>query len=331
MIECVNMNIWQKIVKKKRPFFVLAPMADVTDSPFRQIISACGTPDLFYTEFISADGLASAGYDRLIRHLKFSKKEKPIIAQFFSSNPENIYKAAKLAVKLGFDGVDINMGCPDKKIIKSGGGAALIKNFELAKEIILATKRGAGKLPVSVKTRIGYSQIITEAWIGNIIKARPDAIIVHGRTMKEMSKVSCHWDEIAKAAKLIKKAGIVAIGNGDVLSIDEGTEKAKKYSLDGIMIGRGIFQNPWVFNKKIDPNDIKPKDRIGLALRHIKLFKKFWGNDRNYDNLKKFYKIYISGWPGAKELRTRLMNTKNLAEAIKVTKPSHIESSSLGD
>jgi len=258
------MNIWQKIAKKKKPFFVLAPMADVTDSPFRQVISACGAPDLFYTEFISADGLASVGYDRLIRHLKFSKKEKPIIAQFFSSNPENIYKVAKLAVKLGFDGVDINMGCPDKKIIKSGGGAALIKDFKLAKEIIIAAKRGAGKLSVSVKTRIGYSQIITEAWINNIIEAKPDAIIVHGRTMKEMSKVSCHWDEIAKAAKLIKKAGIVAIGNGDVLNIADGIKKAREYRLDGIMIGRGIFQNPWIFNKKIDPSNIKPKDRIEL-------------------------------------------------------------------
>ncbi len=315
------MNFWQKLSKKRKPFFVLAPMADVTNAVFRQVILKTGKPDVFYTEFTSVDGLCSEeGYPKLIKNLKFSKKEKPIVVQYFGTKPENFYKCAKLAKKLGFDGIDINMGCPDKKVEKQGAGAKLILNPKLAREIIEATKRGSGKLPVSVKTRIGFNEIITEKWIKEIIKAKPDAIIVHGRTRKQLSLVPANWDEIEKAAKLIRKAGIVAIGNGDVVSLDDGRQKAKEYGLDGIMVGRGIFNNPWIFNEKYNGCHCAMaaivKDRVKLAIYHIKLFEKFWKNERNYDNLKKFYKMYISGWPGAKVLRAKLMNTSNFAEAL---------------
>jgi tRNA-dihydrouridine synthase len=319
------MNFWQKLSNKKKPFFVLAPMADVTDAVFRQVVIKTGKPDVFYTEFTSVDGLCSnIGRRRLIKNLRFSKNEKPIVAQFFGTKPENFYVCAKLAKKLGFDGIDINMGCPDKKVERQGAGAKLILNPKLAREIIEATKRGAGALPVSVKTRIGFNEVITVKWIKEIIKAKPDAVIVHGRTRKELSLVPADWREIGKAAKIVKKAGIIAIGNGDVYSLDDGKNKAKKYGLDGIMIGRGIFQNPWIFNPKINLKDVEPNVRIKLAIYHIKLFKRFWKDTRNYDNLKKFYKIYISGWPAcasrpsAKSLRTKLMNTSNIAEALSI-------------
>ena len=302
-------NFWQKL---RKPFFVLAPMSDVTDTVFRQIILKCGRPDVFYTEFVSCDGLCSEGREELLKSLKFNKKEKPIVVQFFGSKPENFYKCAKLAQKLGFDGIDINMGCPDKKVEKQNAGAKLILNPKLAKRIIEETKRGAGKLPISVKTRIGYNEIITEKWISEIIKVKPDVIIIHGRTKKEMSKAPAHWDEIGKAAKLIKKAGIIAIGNGDVKNLKDGEQKAKKYGLDGIMVGRGIFENPWFFNTKIDIKDKNPPDRIKLLLNHVTLFNKTYKGTKNFNMLKKFFKIYIFGWKEAKNLRNQLMAAKNI-------------------
>ncbi len=325
----------------------MAPMADVTDSAFRQIIIECGRstgltvnkPDVFYTEFVSADGLCSKeGKPRLMPHLKFKKNEHPIVAQFFGANPENFYKCAQLAVKLGFDGIDINMGCPAGKIVKHDSGAGLIRTPELAKKIIRETKRGAGGLPVSVKTRIGYNKIITEEWVSHLIEAKPDAIIIHGRTSKEMSKVPNHWDEIGKAAVLCRKAGIPIIGNGDIFSYADGLKKAKQYGLDGIMVGRAIFSNPWFFNPSIDPSTKTLAERIKLVKKHLKLFTELWGKEKHpapslsadhhsekgrawsgasFDVMKKFFKIYISGFDGAKELRIRLMQAKNKKEADK--------------
>lgn len=311
-------NFWTKLTHrqaqgKKAPFFVLAPMTDVTDSAFRQIVLSCGKPDVFYTEFVSCDGLCSEkGRPKLIPHLKFKDSERPIVAQFFGSKPENFYKCARLAKKLGFDGIDINMGCPDRKVVKQGGGAALILKPELAKEIIRETKRGARDLPISVKTRIGFNSITTEEWTSHLVEAKPAAIIVHGRTKKEMSKVPAHWGEIGKAAAVAHKAGIPIIGNGDVLSYQEGIQKAKQYKLDGIMVGRGIFSNPWLFNRKIDPASKTPEEKVKLLKRHIKLFTELWGNDKNFNAMKKFFKIYITD----KKLRMKLMEAKNAGQAL---------------
>ncbi len=332
----------------------MAPMADVTDSAFRQIICDTGKPDVLYTEFVSCDGLchvmeatpadakAMAGKAKLMPHLQFKENERPIVAQFFGSKPENFYKCAQLAVKLGFDGIDINMGCPSGKIVKHDSGAGLIRNPELAKEIIQETKRGAPNLPVSVKTRIGYNKIITEEWIARLIEAKPSAIIVHGRTMKEMSKVHAHWDEIGKAGVLCRKAGIPIIGNGDVMTYVEGLEKAKQYDLDGIMVGRGIFYNPWFFDPSIDPTTKTPAEKIKLLIKHVELFVGLWGSEKHFDVMKKFFKIYISGprsagdfdpatpndsaivneasWEGAKGLRIKLMGAKNSSQVEKILK-----------
>lgn len=319
-------------------------MADVTDMAFRQIITSCAKPDVLFTEFVSADGLCSSrflpnqndlaeksrildfiiaeriksgekGRLKLLKHLAFKENERPIVAQFFGATPENFYKCAQLAVELGFDGIDINMGCPAGKIVKNDSGAGLILNPKLAKEIIRETKRGADGLPVSVKTRIGYNKIITEEWVSHLIEAEPAAIIIHGRTQKEMSKVPVHWDEIGKAAILCHQAGIPVIGNGDITTYQEGLEKAEQYKLDGIMVGRGIFSNPWFLDPSIVPATKTPKERMELLKKHISLFMELWGNNKSFGVMKRFFKVYISNWEDAKELRAELMKTKTASEA----------------
>lgn len=304
-------NFWEKLDK---PFTVLAPMANVTDWAFRKVVADCGRPDVFFTEFVSADGMV---YDktRFERELYFEKKEKPIVAQFFGSKPENFYKVAQMAVEMGFDGIDINMGCPDRSVEKQGAGAALIKNPKLAQEIIKTVKRAvkdAGSdIPVSVKTRIGYNTIATEEWFPHLLEMEPAAIIIHGRTRKEMSAVPAHWDEIGKVAQMAKGTKTLVIGNGDVSSLAEAREKAAEYGLDGIMVGRGIFANPWFFNEKVDIKVIEPKERIALLKKHLKFFIKLWGNNKNFDTMKRFFKVYVADWPGAKDLRAELMLAKS--------------------
>lgn len=311
-------NFWQKL---NRPFTVLAPMANVTDWAFRQIITETGRPDVFFTEFISADGINAMGYEKFKGELYFEENERPIVVQFFSANPENMYKAAKLAVRLGFDGIDINMGCPDKSIEKQGAGAALIKNPHLAVRIINETIRGAHStssgqagLPVSVKTRLGFNRI-EQGWLDVLLDTDITALSVHLRTRKEMSKVSAHWEEAENISKKAKKLGKLVIGNGDVLNLEDGLKKAKQFGLDGIMVGRGIFQNPWFFNEsKLYP--YSREERIKLLVKHMDNFEKLWSEGKNFDVLKRFFKIYINGFPGAKELRAELMNTHNKKEVV---------------
>lgn len=320
-------NFWQQLDK---PFFVLAPMANVTDWAFRQIVAKCGRPDVFYTEFLSCDGII---YDktRFEKELYFEKSERPIVVQFFSSKPDNFYKCAQLAQELAYDGIDINMGCPDRSVEKQGAGAALIKNPKLAQEIIKETKRGAGKLPVSVKTRIGYNKIETKEWIPKLLEMELAAITIHGRTRKEMSLVPAHWDEIGLAAEMAKGTETLIIGNGDVTDIKDAKQKADDYGLDGIMVGRGIFANPWFFNENINIDEITFTQRITLLLEHLELFTELWGNPstnpgqvKNFDNMKRFFKVYISGWsaqadrPGAKELRVKLMTAKNKQDVVDI-------------
>jgi len=292
-------------------------MANVTDWAFRKIVAKCGRPDVFYTEFLSCDGILH-DKTRFEKELYFEKSEKPIIVQFFGSKPENFYKCAQLAVELGFDGIDINMGCPDRSVEKQGAGAALIKNHKLAQEIIKETKRGAGNLPVSIKTRLGYNKIETRGWLPVLLETEPAALIIHGRTRKEMSKVPAHWDEIGIAAELAKDTETLIVGNGDVIDLNDARQKAKDYNLDGIMIGRGIFANPWFFNENINIEKIKPEQRIKLMVEHINLFLELWEEGENFDAMKKFFKVYISNWSGAKELRTKLMTVTNKQDVVDI-------------
>ncbi len=339
----MNQGFWSKL---KKPFFVLAPMADVTDIAFRGIIAkyslhgkAGGGPDVFWTEFVSADGLASPkGRAALMTDLAYTEAERPIVAQVFTSNPDNMRAAAKLILELGFDGLDINMGCPDRTIEKQGAGAALMKDFEIARKVIEAAKEGVdGKIPVSVKTRIGYNKDILEEWLSVLLECGPAAVTVHARTRKDMSKVPARWEAVERAVKLRDKlkSEALIIGNGDVRDIADGKQKALETGCDGIMIGRGIFGNPWLFanlarakgDRQVEhPDEISRaseieegcqptvKERLLVLVEHTELFEKLLGDKKNFSIMKKHYKAYAEGFPGAKELRVKLMDTKNSAE-----------------
>lgn len=309
------MNIWQELKSKHRPFFVLAPMDDVTDTVFRQIVAGHAPADLMMTEFANADGYCSEGKQAIMQRLALKPKEGPVVAQIWGIDPGNYFKMTKDLVGMGFVGVDINMGCPIKDMIKKGACSAMIQNPTLANEVIAATREGAGgKIPVSVKTRIGFDKIDTQSWIGNLLEQKLDAIIVHGRTRKEMSKVPAHWDEVAKAVELRDEiaADTVMVGNGDVLSREQGKELSKQTGVDGIMIGRGIFHNLFVFEEH--PKAHQPHELFKILLEHIKLYEKQWGSGRSYEPLKKFYKIYINGFDGASKIRADIMTTKNTSE-----------------
>jgi tRNA-dihydrouridine synthase len=308
-----------------KPFFVLAPMADVTDVPFRSVVSACGRPDVFYTEFVSAHGLASAGRERLMLDLALTKDDHPIVAQFFGTKPEHIAAAATLARELGFDGVDINMGCPDRSIMKQGAGAALIKNPQLAVELIHALRDGAGDMPIAVKTRLGtYATEEMDAWLSAVLSAKPDVLVIHGRTVKEMSKVPAHWDLIGRAAVMAHDAGALCVGNGDVMSHAQGVALATQYGVDGLMAGRGIFHNPWLFNPSVDPASITPQQRLRLLLQHTDAWVAHWGDRKSFDLMKKFYKVYVSGWPGAAALRAQIMECRT-PESVREIVNSHLD------
>jgi len=309
-------NIWHELPK---PFIALAPMDDVTDVVFRRVIGEVARPDVYFTEFVSVDALAhSRGRVTALHKLKFDKKEKPIIAQIWGVEINHYEIAAKMIAEMGFDGIDINMGCPQKKEVKMGAGAALITNPEKAAEIIAAVKRGAGKLPVSVKTRLGYHKIDTDNWIAHLLRQDLAALTVHTRTAKEMSEPPAHHEEFAKVVALRDKIApkTIIIGNGDIISRKHGAQIAAKYGLNGTMIGRGVFANTACFAEGGIVSDTK--DDIRLYLRHIALWQETWAGVKNPENLKKFAKMYIHGFDGASALRQTITRLKSLDE-IKAT------------
>lgn len=311
---------------------VLAPMADVTDTAFRSLFAKYGKPDVTWTEFVSADGLVMAPNDnpddsglssqqKLLKDLEYGDDERPIVAQLFSSHPEHMEKAAKLVQDLGYDGIDINMGCPDRSIEKQGCGSAMIKNPESAKAIIAAVKRGAPNIPVSVKTRIGYNKMDDfEGWITHLLKQDIACLTIHWRTRKEMSKVAAHWELAPRAVELRNQIApdTLIIGNGDVASLEDAQQKVDDTGVDGVMIGRGIFGNPWFFNKDVDRDtDISIEERLQVMLEHTKLFEERLSH-KSFAVMKKHYKAYVDGFPGAKELRVALMETQNSDEVRSV-------------
>ena len=310
------MNIWQEL---PRPFFVMAPLEGVADTVFRQIIASIAKPDLFVTEFTSADGLCSRGKDIVSQNVRFSLSEQPIIVQLWGKNPETMYEAAHAVSRMGFSGIDINMGCPDRAVMRSGCGAAMIDTPDSVKEVIDAVKKGSNGLPVSVKTRLGNKRII-DSWIPFLLEQDVDALTIHGRTVAELSKVPAHWDEIGKVVEMRNrfKCNTVIIGNGDVKDREEALDKAKTYGVDGVMIGRGIFQNLWAF----DPNGhiASPRELLDIMVLHIKLFDTTWGNQKNYAGIKKFYKMYMNGFHDATSWRDRFMATNTPQEALGLAK-----------
>ena len=296
-------------------------MSNVTDSAFRFLFAKYGKPDVSWTEFVSVDGLVSRGREHLLIDLKYDESERPIVAQIFGGKPENYFKVAQLLKELKFDGIDINMGCPDKNVEKQGAGASLMKNPSLAQEIILATKEGAGGLPVSVKTRIGYSKNNLAEWIPALLQTNPAAITVHARTRKEMSLVPARWEHVKEAVQIrdaFQTSGekTLILGNGDVVDLADAYKKAEETGCDGVMIGRAVFGNPWVFNRKIKREDISIPDRLKVMVEHTYLFDKFLRGHKGFDVMKKHYKAYVSGFDGAKELRVELMENSDTPEMV---------------
>jgi tRNA-dihydrouridine synthase len=311
-------NFWQSL---PQPFFVLAPMEEVTDTVFRRIISSCGRPDVMVTEFTSVEGLASEiGRSKVIHRLQYTQDEQPLVAQIWGITPEHYYQAGVYAREQGFAGLDINMGCPVKKVIKQGACSALIKNPQLASDIIKAAKEGAQDIPVSIKTRIGFNEIQTKEWIGFLLQQNIDALTIHGRTVKELSNYPTHWDEIGQAVELKNEISpeTIIIGNGDILSYQQGLEMAEQYKVDGIMIGRGVFHNPWIFNPDIDPNILSTELKVKKLIEHIQLFQLTWGNEKNFAVMKKCFKMYLNNFVGASEIRSKLMTSNTAVECIDI-------------
>ena len=306
-------SFWHNLTK---PFFVLAPMADVTDAAFRSVIAKYGKPDVVFTEFVSADGLFKGGYDALSKDLIYSEEERPIVAQFFSKDLDLMAKAANLGEEMNFDGIDINMGCPDKNVCKQGAGAAMIKDPEHAQKVIRAAKEATG-LPVSVKTRIGFNTISIEEWIPALLETEPVVITLHGRTRKEMSKVPAQWDVIARAVEIRNemKSDTLIVGNGDVKDLPDARERAKESSCDGVMIARGIYGNPWLFSEKGRP---ELKERLVVLAEHIKLYEELLGETKPFHIMKNHFKSYVSGSDGDKAITVALMDTKTAEEALTV-------------
>jgi len=327
---------WKKSFEQ--PLMILAPMEDVTDTVFRRVVAECGRPDVMFTEFTSVEGVTNQiGRNHVIHRFEYTDAERPIIAQIWGKTPQNYRDTAQLCVQRGFDGIDINMGCPDRTVIKNGCCSALIKNPLLAAEIIAATKEGvAGKIPVSVKTRIGFDTITTTTWIPFLLQQGIAALTIHGRTVKDLSKVPNRWQEIATAVQLRDQLQpdtadrTPIIGNGDIISLAQAHNKIAEMGLQGIMIGRGIFKNPWIFNPDITedmdgnliymPSQVVygKQHRLQVLLRHLELWQQCWGEQKNQAIMKKFYKMYVQSFAGASALRQQLMEAESLQQAMEI-------------
>lgn len=324
------------------PLFILAPMDDVTDTVFRRVVGECAAPDVYFTEFVNVDGLQSPGRPKLLKKLLFTNQEKPLIVQLWGKNPENYLRTAReladgtfiaelqdfakergvdpgLMKDIQFAGIDLNMGCPVKVVVQNGCCSALINDRDLAVEIIHAAQEGSGgKLPVSVKTRVGFREV-DMSWIELLLYQKLNMLTIHGRTSKQQSLAPANWDLIGQARELRDKIAkeTLIIGNGDVQSRSQADDLINKYQLDGIMVGRGVFHDPFVFAKRSPWEKYGKTERISLFRHHVELFAQTWlPGERPSHTLNKFCKIYINGFDGAKELRERLMAAQSTDELL---------------
>jgi len=309
VLKNMQSNFWKKL---KKPIFVTAPMSGVTDDAFRCMFLKYGQPDVFWTEFVSVEGLFSKGREVCLKTLNFSHREHPIVAQIFGSDPSFFKRAAEEIKRLGFDGIDINMGCPDRAIEQKGAGAALIKNVDLAKQIIRATKEGAKKIPVSVKTRLGYDENQITEWIVPLLKENIAALTIHFRTRKEMYRFPAQWNlakEIVRLRDLYSPETLI-IGNGDVKSLSQAHKLAKENKIDGIMVGRATLGNPWFFSDRLP----SVPERLKAIVEHAEIF----DDPKQFNVMKKHFHAYAKGFKGAPELRDRLMEVKDSLEVKKL-------------
>jgi len=301
-------------------------MDGITDAPFRFITDIYGKPDIIYTEFVSVKGLI-LGRPSMQRMLLYHKTDTFTIIQFFGSEPEYFYQATQIALEKGFDGIDINMGCPDKSVFNRGGGAGLILQPKLAKEIILAVKKavrdGTKKLKikkditVSVKTRTGYKNHQTKEWISNLLETEPDFICLHGRTFAQKYSGHADWEQIRIAAEIAKKTKTKIFGNGDIKSRAEALEKIKQYDLAGVLIGRAALGNPWIF-KGIIPTT---KERFKVLLEHCKKFQEFFP-ESDFSIMRKHLAWYVKDFPHAAEVRNQLMQVNNIDDVKRIIFPT---------
>jgi len=340
---------WQT---EQKPILALSPMDGITDVAYRQIHALYGKPSIMFTEFTNVEGMFMSDHTKLFTDLMYLPEQRPIIAQIFGSTPEYFYKAAIVCCELGFDGIDINMGCPAKNVAHLGGGAALIGKPELAKEIIRSVQKGVsdwtnGKLitdvalseeklkkieemkkqaqhippahrsaiPVSVKTRIGVNEITIEEWVKHLLETEPANISIHGRTLKQMYTGLADWEAIGKAAQIIRQSNTTVMGNGDILSKNDALMRIEKYKLDGVLIGRASMGNPFIWDK--DDKEYSPEQRLQIALEHAKLHK-----DTKAENLfiqmRKHFSFYISNFPHAHEIKVSLLKANSYLESEEI-------------
>ena len=309
-------NFWAELPK---PFFILAPMEDVTDVVFRHVVKAAGAPDVFFTEFTNSDSFCHPdGIESVRGRLAFTEDEQPMVAHIWGDKPAFFREMSIALADMGFKGIDLNMGCPVPNVAERGKGSGLILRPDVAAELIAAAK--AGGLPVSVKTRLGFTDTAEmESWISHLLRQDIANLSVHMRTRKEMSKVDAHWELIPQIVKLrdeIAPQTLITI-NGDILDRRMGLALAEKYGVDGLMIGRGIFKNPYAFEK--EPKEHTPKEMIDLLRLQLDLQDQFSEQvPRSIVGLHRFVKIYVKGFPGANDLRVSLMNTKSTAEVREI-------------
>ena len=347
-------NFWHQL---KKPIIGIAPMDGVTDQPYRHIQKKYGNPDVVYTEFTNVEGVCH-GASKLLKDFLYDETQRPIVAQIYGKTPEYFRQVSIILSQLGFDGIDINMGCPAKSVDQSGSGAALIKTPKLAQEIILAAKQGvkdyfngqrandcsdisdeiakeverrqkllpnkyqpSRNIPVSIKTRIGYSTPIVEKWIPTLLETKPALIALHGRTLKQQYSGKTNWDKIKKATEICHKANTLILGNGDILNLKDAYEKINKYNVDGVLIGRASFGNPFIFLKNEVRNN-QNKNLFEIALEHAYLFEAVYSNDPRYHfmPMRKHLGWYIKKFPSARDIRVELFKTNNPKEVEFVLK-----------
>ena len=304
------MSIWNDL---KKPIVALAPMEDVTDIAFRQVVEEVAPADLYFTEFMNVDAWNTKGWPSVSRRLDKQASEGRLIAQIWGSDLEKFTAVAEELVKRGFAGIDINMGCPVKKVVARNQGGGIIRVPEKASQIIKAVQAGAGDLPVSVKTRIGVEKIITEAWVTHLLQHDLAALTIHARTVKEQSAVPAHWDQIKLAVELRDKLApnTLLLGNGDVQDRQHAEKLCKESGADGVMIGRGIFHNIAAFAQ--EPTRLSPEESLKVAKRHFELYDEYKPSTP-FGAFKKFFKVYVHGFDGAAELRTELNQTQSKDE-----------------
>lgn len=306
-------DIWQQL---PTPIWCLAPMYGATDSAFRRLLVLTGRPDLMFTEFTHVRALLAAG-PTPVRQLVFTAAEQPLIAQVWGQDPELFTAAADRLVRAGFAGLDINMGCPEKAVIKKGAGAALINNPGLAGKIIAAAVRGtAGRIPVSVKTRLGWHRP-DFSWIDWLLRQKLDALIIHGRTAEAMSHGPVAWEPLVRAVAMRNslRLGTKIIINGDLFTRREAGKRLRQTGADGVMIGRGVFRDPYIFSRRRPVRSNTKAARLELLRLHLDIYRQTWGERGSYHRLKRFIKIYVRGFPGAVAWRARLMTAVSIPAA----------------